>query len=71
MKGSNRNTDKVKKAPQIIELLRCSLCTSFLLSSLVFYYFFLFFFLSKLFLDFTLLIFFSQQGAHMNKLQKI
>jgi hypothetical protein len=42
MKGSNGNTDKVKKAPQIIELLRCSLGAPFLLSSL-FYFFFLFF----------------------------
>jgi hypothetical protein len=61
MKGSNGNTDKVKKAPQIIELLRCSLGAPFLLSSL---FYFFFFFLSKLFFRFCSFdIFFSSRST--------
>jgi hypothetical protein len=55
MKGSNGNTEKGNDTTNN-RAIECSLCAPFLLSSLFFYYFF--FFLSKLFLDFALLIFF-------------
>ena len=52
--------------------IECSLCAPFryLLFSFTIFFFY-YFFVQSFFLAFALLIFFSQQGAHKNKPQKI
>jgi uncharacterized membrane protein len=59
------------KGTTINRAIECSLCAPFLISSILFYYFFFYFFVQSFFLAFALFIFFSQQGAHKNKPQKI
>jgi hypothetical protein len=66
MEDSNGNTDKAKGTTNN-RAIECSLCVPFL--SLLFS--FAIFFRPNCFLAFALLIFFSQQGTHKNKSQKI
>jgi hypothetical protein len=65
MKGSNGNTDKAKDTTNN-RAIECSLCALFFSFAI-----FSFFSCPIFFLAFALLIFFSQQGAHNNKPQKI
>jgi hypothetical protein len=69
MKGSNGNTDKAKDTTNN-RAIECSLCAPFLSLLFSFAIFIFFFLVQFFFLDFALLIFFSQQGAHNNKPQK-
>jgi hypothetical protein len=69
IKGSNENTDKTKGTTNN-RAIECSLYAPFLSLLFSFAIFSFLFFVQNFFLDFALLIVFSQQGAHNNKHQK-